>query len=282
MKIYRYYEFQSQDRPLTEAEQSYISSLWSRVQLTPVSATFTYHYDDFRGNPLKLLEKCFDVMVHLASDSDGQLVFRLPCAVFDAIAIKPYDIDHVITLITTPLYVLLTIPLNPQTQYTRTEYSQLISTLAELRYELLQGDFRVLYLAWLRAAEMSILLEKDPLEPPVPVGLQQLSVAQQAFVSLVEIPAQLITAAAIASPLSKSIMPKPTEPLPTTSPNADHTTALIQLVQDEPHMTLPSKTKLAPQTSQRHIDPVQPVESRRHWSELKAIAHQISQTHSLN
>jgi hypothetical protein len=47
------------------------------------------------------------------------------------------------------------------------------------------GDFQVLYLAWLKAAENALGLEgidKDTMEPPVPPGLNQLSDALKTFV----------------------------------------------------------------------------------------------------
>lgn len=66
-----------------------------------------------------------------------------------------------------------------------TEGEGWLDELVELREELIQGDFRVLYLAWLKAAENALGLEgidKDTMEPPVPPGLNQLSDALKTFV----------------------------------------------------------------------------------------------------
>ncbi|MDN3512793.1 MAG: hypothetical protein NG747_00150 [Candidatus Brocadia sp.] len=61
------------------------------------------------------------------------------------------------------------------------------------------GDFRVLYLAWLKAAENALRAEDiddDTLEPPVPPGLNQLSDAQNVFVRFLGIDEVMLAVAA--------------------------------------------------------------------------------------
>ena len=65
MSEYQYYEFQAIDNRLTEKEMDAISKLSSRVELSPTQAIFTYSYSDFRGDPLKLVEKYFDMMLYV-------------------------------------------------------------------------------------------------------------------------------------------------------------------------------------------------------------------------
>jgi hypothetical protein len=50
----------AENRPLNSADQTYIRSLSSRVQLTANNAQFTYSYGDFRGKPEDVLERCFE------------------------------------------------------------------------------------------------------------------------------------------------------------------------------------------------------------------------------
>ena len=71
-----------------------------------------------------------------------------------------------------------------------------------LRQELLEGDYRGLYLAWLKS--ITLAKEEDDinlseLEPPVPPGLKQLSPAQTAFVETFDIDENLLAVAATAS-----------------------------------------------------------------------------------
>ena len=60
--------------------------------------------------------------------------------------------------------------------------------LVGLREDILNQDYRVLYLAWLKAIELEgeFAGDAEP-EPPVPPGLHKLSPALRAFVDLFEI-----------------------------------------------------------------------------------------------
>lgn len=70
-----------------------------------------------------------------------------------------------------------------------------------LRDQLLTGDVRLLYLAWLRAVPnyADYDIEDDPIEPPIPPNLSQLSTPLETFVELVELDSDLVAAAAEAS-----------------------------------------------------------------------------------
>lgn len=74
-----------------------------------------------------------------------------------------------------------------------------LAALAPLRTELLEGDFRVAYLAWLLALQAGDIAE-DAMEPPMPPGLADLTGAQQALVEFLRLDHDLLNAAAAASP----------------------------------------------------------------------------------
>ena len=67
MSEYQYYEFHALDRPLSAAQQAEMRKLSSRVVLTSSSAAFNYSYSNFRGEPLKVLEEYFDIMLYIAN-----------------------------------------------------------------------------------------------------------------------------------------------------------------------------------------------------------------------
>jgi hypothetical protein len=86
----------------------------------------------------------------------------------------------------------------------------LLSTLGRLRDDILQGDYRALYLAWLKAMSLESddydEDEDDPdnffndPEPPVPAGLKKLTPPLKAFADFFEIDPFLISAASERSP----------------------------------------------------------------------------------
>jgi hypothetical protein len=55
------------DKPLTEVQKSKVSALSSRAYVTSHSASFVYHYGDFRGNTENLMTEYFDAMLYMAN-----------------------------------------------------------------------------------------------------------------------------------------------------------------------------------------------------------------------
>src|SRR5436305_1491537 len=70
-----------------------------------------------------------------------------------------------------------------------------LAALSPLRAELMRGDLRPAYLAWLLAVEGDHV-DEDAAEPPVPAGLTELTGAQEAMVEFLRIDIDLIAAAA--------------------------------------------------------------------------------------
>jgi hypothetical protein len=76
-----------------------------------------------------------------------------------------------------------------------------LSGLVGLRTAILEGDYRCLYLAWLRAMSVQDPDEFGEVEePPVPAGLRKLTPALQRLAQFFDIDANLIRSAAAASP----------------------------------------------------------------------------------
>ena len=73
-----------------------------------------------------------------------------------------------------------------------------MASLMPLRSDLLRGDYRCLYLGWLRSAQDGGL-DEDKLEPPVPAGLEELSGPLHALIEFFEIDEDLLEVAAQAS-----------------------------------------------------------------------------------
>lgn len=206
MSEYQYYEFQALDRRLTEPEQQYIHTLSSRVQLTPTQAIFVYNYADFRGDPQKVLEKCFDAMLYMANWGSRQLMFRFPKDAVDVPALKKYVYDSgedVVALSTTGAHVILNISTTNDDLADWIDSGEgNLSRLVALREDIMRGDYRALYLAWLNAARWAIEFseEEDELyEPPVPPNLKNLSAPLRHFVEFFALDEDLIDTGAEAS-----------------------------------------------------------------------------------
>ncbi|MCT7985454.1 hypothetical protein NG796_19450 [Laspinema sp. A4] len=206
MSTYQYYEFQALDRPLTEKEQDYIRTLSSRVKLNRTQAIFVYSYSDFPGNAEQVLEKYFDIMLYTANWGSRQLMFRLPKSLINLADLEPYQVPEGIEISTTEQWVLINININDEDlNGWWIEGEGWLPRMLSLRDDLLQGDYRVLYLGWLKAAQLCYDFDPDTcIEPPIPANLNKLSKPLQAFVEFIELDPDLIEAAANLSPQAET------------------------------------------------------------------------------
>ena len=278
MSTYQYYEFQAIDQPLTTQEQKTIQALSSRAQVTPHRAAFVYNYGDFREDPEVILEKYFDVMFYIANWGTWKLMFRFPKSLVNLTWFRPYEIDDAIELSVSSKYVVLDIEIREEGGMGWVEGEGWLSELLPLRDDLLNGDMRLLYLAWLRLVTASGYygsdLEDDPLEPPVPPALGKLSPALKAFVELVELAPDLVAAAAKISPKQKT---KETSSLEDWLPElseAERQEFLLKLVRREPNVDLQliNRLKQLAGVGQGHL---QAEPGQRRYSELVAIADDL-------
>jgi hypothetical protein len=253
MSEYQYYEFLAIDRPLSAEALAYVRTLSSRVQPTPTQAVFTYSFGDFRGDPLHLLAKHYDMMLYLANWGSKQLAFRFPKTAIDQQALQPYYYGvEEIELTTVDQYVILNIAFQEEGM-DWIDGEGLLAALVPLRDDILRGDLRVLYLAWLASAARGAIadpqsddeeewddaeardqLDGDGLiEPPVPPGLGQLTAPLRAFVEFFDVDQDLVGAAAAASPALKATN-EPIERWVPLLPEAERNSFLVRVARGEP------------------------------------------------
>ncbi|MDQ6695821.1 MAG: hypothetical protein M3014_15660 [Chloroflexota bacterium] len=303
MSEYQYYEFHALDRRLTESEMADIRTLSSRVALTSTSAIFTYHFGDFRGRPESVLEKYFDAMLYTANWGTRRLMFRFPKGLANTGAIEPYCIPDIIILKTTNEHVILDIFINEEGGDWIDEDEVQLAGMIPLRDAILAGDYRALYLAWLRACELELgpadagddleedeeddedagaegyyglrgsggFLHRATPEPPVPPNLGHLNGALEAFTDFFEIDPLWIEAAAKAS----AAVSKPDEPVErwiASLPEADCRRLLLRAARGEPNIALSIMNELREQFA----EPPRPVGpgKRRTAGELLAIVQE--------
>jgi hypothetical protein len=209
MSEYQYYEWQTLERSLTAAEQKAVNGLSSHIDVSSSQAIVTYDWGDFKHDPLDVLAKYFDAHLYFANWGSRCLAFRFPTGLLDVDAVEPYcDEDHT-NISSIGAFQILAIELNEEEGFDEwIDERGLLSTLARLRDDILQGDYRVLYLAWLKAMSLETGDEdeddSDSLlndhEPPVPAGLKQLSPPLQTFIDFFDVNPFLVSAAAELSP----------------------------------------------------------------------------------
>jgi hypothetical protein len=200
MSEYQRYEFMTIDRPLTKAQLDAVNALSSHIDASSTHALIEYHWGDFKHDPIKVLHKFFDGFLYWANWGHPQLALRFPHGILAGDLLGDYDYDEFVTFTQHPDYDILDLhffEMEAPDRWTQYELGPLIA----IRDELMEGDLRALYIAWLACQRImgSYDEEEDDITisvPPVPPGFGTLTAAQQALAELLQLPGELLMAAA--------------------------------------------------------------------------------------
>ena len=194
MSEYQYYEFQAIDEPLSDDVQQGLRRISSRAHITPTGFVNVYNYGDLHADPETLLEKYFDAFCYLANWGTRRLMFRIPIGLIDEKPAGMYCLEDVVSLRRTDKFIILTFDSETE-DYEWEEGEGWLSSMIGLREELLRGDFRCLYIAWLFGVQQE-WVDFAEMEPPVPAGLEKLSGALSTFTRFMRIDPDLVAVAA--------------------------------------------------------------------------------------
>jgi hypothetical protein len=191
---YQYYEFLAIDCPLDADARAALRDLSSRARITATSFTNSYQWGDFKGDPVALMTRWFDLHLYAANWGTRRLMIRLPARLVDrdrmaAILASLEDV----TLLDAGEHAILDISRQEVEADEADDDSGWLASLAPLRAELLAGDLRLLYLLWLIAVEAEAVADDAP--EPLP-GLGPLTAPLEAFAEYFAINPDLVAAAA--------------------------------------------------------------------------------------
>jgi hypothetical protein len=194
MSEYQYYEFQAVDKPLTEKDMQALRNLSTRARITPTSFVNEYHWGDFKGTPLKLVEKYFDAFLYVANWGTHWFMLKVPRHLVDVDRVYTYFPGESAFIHEKGEHLIFEFT-SETDDYEWEEGEGWLSSLISLRSDIINGDYRSLYLAWLFCAQMEEM-EDDELEPPVPPNLADLNAPLKSFVDFMRLDDDLISVAA--------------------------------------------------------------------------------------
>ena len=194
MSEYQYYEFQAIDTPLDEKDMRALRELSSRALITPTSFVNTYNFGDFKGNPLKLMEKHFDAFLYVANWGTHEFMLKVPLKLINFDLAAQYCFGENVTAYKKGENVIF--EFNSDTDNHEWEEGEgWLSSLISLRLDIMRGDYRCLYLGWLYCAQAGDFQNDEP-ELPVPPNLDNLNGPLQNFAEFMRIDTDLIAVAA--------------------------------------------------------------------------------------
>jgi hypothetical protein len=198
MSEYQCYDFVAIDRPLTSKEMAELRQLSTRADISPTRFWNEYQWGDFKADPAKLVERYFDAHLYFASWGTSRLMLRVPAEHVDVKQLRTYFAGDGVSARISGDHVIVDIHIDDEDPSYDGPDRDSLAALAPLRAELMRGDLRAAYLAWLLSVQ-SDDIDNESIEPAVPHGLSQLTEAQEALVEFFKIDDDLIAAAAEAS-----------------------------------------------------------------------------------
>jgi len=193
MSEYQYYEFRAVDKPLTEKDLQALRNISTRARITPTSFVNEYNWGDLKADPLKLVERYFDAFLYVANWGTHWFMLKVPQSLVDVDLVNEYLFGESVVIHEKGDHLIFEFTSETE-DYEWEESEGWLSSLISLRAEILQGDYRSLYLAWLFCAQMGEI-EDDELEPPVPPNLADFNTPLKSFVDFMRIDTDLIAVA---------------------------------------------------------------------------------------
>jgi hypothetical protein len=197
---YQYYEFQAVDRPLTVREMRELRAYSTRATIT--ATRFVNHYDwgNFKGDPILWMENYFDAFLYVANPGTRWLMLRVPAEALDVRTARTYckgkSPSASASVLARDGFVILSFGSEDDwSDDWDDDDSGWLASLITLRANILAGDRRALYLAWLRSVQQGET-KANSAEPPVPPGLGRLTASLAAFADFLRIDRGLLEQAA--------------------------------------------------------------------------------------
>ncbi len=261
MSEYQHYEFRSIDNALTAQEKEIVSSWSSRTIASSAGATFTYHYSDFPENAKQVVEKYFDAMFYLSNWGSYRLMFKIPKGLINLKGLMQYCTEEFEIYAYTNFIIIDICIKDEEGEDCCVEGEGMLTSLISLREDIIAGDYRSLYLIWLKGSTEDVInkcgnVDEDSDEPDVPAGLAELNGALTEFVNVFNVDQDAISAAAMASAPLKPLGSVDYSTLIEELNEKEKSEWLLRLVNNEPHLAQKFKSTFSKQmVSNKSITP---------------------------
>ncbi len=239
MSEYQYYEFQAVDRALSNEDRTELRRISSRAQITATSFTNHYEWGDLKADPTDMMKRWFDLHLYLANWGSRRFMIRLPKKFIDRDRFKDFlpgidkvaiydSVDNTIFDVDIPSEYAM-----PEDSYDWDDGSGWLAALAPLRGDLLSGDLRVLYLAWLIGVQWEIVPGNEM--EPLP-GIGPMNGGLEAFADFFQIDSDLVSAASESGAVSETpeLSAETLRAALDTMEDEEKTSWLYRLVQGDP------------------------------------------------
>ncbi len=194
MSEYQYYEFQAVDKPLTRQQMSELRGYSTRAEITPTRFVNSYNWGSFKGNSEQWMERYFDAYLYFANWGTRILMLRIPERLLEEDVLDEYCTEAGLSFYLAADSFVLSLASEVE-DYGSYEGEDALSSILPVRFDLMRGDHRALYLGWLAAVQTGKVDDEVP-EPRLPAGLRQLDSSLETLADFLRIDRDLVAAAA--------------------------------------------------------------------------------------
>ena len=205
MSEFQYVGFRAIDAPLDDDQLHYMESQSSRGEITRWSFDNTYHYGDFRGNAVEMLRRGYDLHLYYANFGIRKVMIRLPqgLPIHKARCAKYLDGESVVWQADAKGSAgILTISASTDSGALDELWGveEYLERIVGVRQQLIDGDLRPLYVAWMCGCQSDQVDPNSAYEPPVPAGLVESSGPISGMLDYFDLSPFVLAAAAEQSP----------------------------------------------------------------------------------
>jgi len=151
------------------------------------------------------MEAYFDAFLYVANWGSHWLDLRVPARLLPPETVSMYCTNDCLVFHTTGEHIIVSFASEAECGEW-VEDEGWLPSLTPLRTDLMNGDYRSLYLGWLMAVQEGFL-DNDETEPPVPPGLGTLNVPLKTLADFLRLDPDLIAAAAEGSAEAQTLAP---------------------------------------------------------------------------
>jgi hypothetical protein len=200
MSEHQYYEFAALDHALNDRQQAELRAISTRATITPTSFVNSYEWGDLKADPRRLVERYFDAFLYLANWGTHRLMLRVPATLLDEQTAASYCVGDCASAWTRAEHTVIDLLAEDEEGVFEEDWSYgagegRLASVVPARTDLICGDRRLLYLAWLLCVQAG-QVAADDVEPPMPPHLGRLTAPLDAVARFLRIDEDLIAVAA--------------------------------------------------------------------------------------
>lgn len=199
---YQCYQWKKVGGSLSPKQRGEVSKLSSHISVGANSAEITYHYGDFKHDPISVLKCHFDLFLYEANWGTQRVAFRFDVDTVVLEELRDFAVGEVITVSEKGGSVLVEAWFDENwiefmdsgyDEYNEPDWQ--LDAFGVIYRQLMKGDYRGLFLLWLKAHELDPEVENDD-TVPIPEGMGQLNNKHGVVVSFIGVDQGVVEAAA--------------------------------------------------------------------------------------